>query len=395
MNVRNIIVLSICQALSFSGIAMVVLVGGIIGITLAPSRSLATLPVATMFVGTALSTVPAALLMRRIGRRRGFALSAGAASLACLGAACAIAGLSFPLFCLATAFIGANYAFAQQYRFAAAESSDASHVGKAVSLVLVGGVVAGFLGPQIGATAKDWLPAASYAGSFAVLAGLYACAALLMSALRDTAATQEAVEGPERSLAVIISQPRYLVAVWSGVVAYALMGLVMTAAPISMHVMSHFGLSATTLAVQSHVIAMYAPAPFAGFIVDRIGALRLQVLGVAAMLGCVAFAVFAHGFAAYWGALVLLGVGWNFLFTGGTVLLTQTYYPLERFRAQAANELTVFGIYAVATLSAGSIIVRTSWQTLNLLLVPFLAVTLLLIFVVRATPAIDTTHQAQ
>lgn len=383
MPLRNVAILSLCQAFGFSGLPMVVFVGGIVGTMLAPSPYLATLPVSTMIIGIALFTIPAAFLMKRIGRKYGFALASTAASLAAFGAVYAIYSENFYLFCLFLLLFGGNGAFVAQYRFAAAESVGKKDIGKAVSFVVLGGVLAANLGPEIGKLAKDWLGFGAYSGSFLLLGVLYILVSVILLFLKDIEVPEEATEGVERPLKIIITQPAYLVALISGIVAYSAMAFIMTAAPLSMHVVDKFSLNETKLVIQSHVTAMFLPSLIAGFIISRLGVIKVMLSGIVGMLFAIILAVLGHGFANYAASLILLGIGWNFLFVGSTVLLTQTYRSKERFKAQAVNEFSVFGTQAVVTLLAGTIIFRGSWELLNILNVPLLIITLMLIFILR------------
>lgn len=381
----NVIILSLCYTIGFSGVPMVFLVGGIVGSELAPSPAWATLPVAVLVVGTALSTIPAAFTMKRVGRKRGFILAAAIASIAALAAASAIAVKSFFLFSASLLFIGGCVAFVMQYRFAAAESVEPRYVGKAVSFVLIGGVLAGYLGPEIGRLARNWLDYGAYSGSFVVLAILYAISVVLLLFLRDITLPHNSITGGERPLRVVVTQPTYLVAVLSGAVAYGVMSFIMAALPISMHVIDRFNLKDTTLVFQSHMMAMYLPSLFTGMIVERLGVKVLQVLGIIGMGACAVIAGLSHDLINYLVALICLGIGWNFLFVGGTVLLTRSYYSTERFKAQAVNDFAVFGTQALAALSGGSVILTANWELLNLLCLPFLLFAMFLVLVSRTT----------
>ena len=360
---------------------MVIFLGGIIGADLAPYPSWATLPIALMIIGVALFTIPASLLMKRIGRRLGFMIAIGIAAIASLVAAYAIQTESFVLFCAAILFIGGNTAFVQQYRFAAAESVDSSQAGRAISLVLVGGIMGGYLGPEVAKRAKDLWEFKLYAGSFISLSFLYFLTALLLFFLRDIKPKESDAEGEERPLPVILIQPLYYTAILAGVVGYAVMSLIMTATPISMHIMDGYSLDETAWVIQSHVIAMYLPSLFTGYLVQRFGLFQVMIAGVMLLFFCVGIALPHAHLLHYWGALVLLGVGWNFLFVGGTILLTRNYRPSERFKAQAFNEFTVFGIQALASLSAGTLIYLAGWNWLNMLALPVLAIMLLLLVI--------------
>lgn len=369
---RNVFLLSLSQTLGLSGAPVIVFVGGIVGSALAPSPSWATLPIATMVVGTALFTIPASLVMKKIGRRPGFAASSLVSAVAALAAAYAIGVESFALFCGATLFIGGNLAFVQQYRFAAAESVDAHRVGNAVSFVLLGGVVAGYLGPEIARITRDWLDYGQYTATFSTLAILYIVVAVLLLFLREGAVQDGVTTGGERSLRRVVTQPTFVVAMMAGIVGYGVMSFVMTATPISMHVIDGHSLSATARVIQSHVIAMYLPALFSGYTVGRWGVTKVMATGVITIVACVLLGFTSHQLLSYWAALVVLGVGWNFMFVAGTVLLTESYRPGERFKAQAANDFMIFATQAVASLSAGTVLYLASWEIVNLLTLPFL-----------------------
>jgi MFS family permease len=383
MRNRNIILLSFGQAMALAGPPVVVLLGGILGMQLAPSPSLATLPISAMVIGVALFTIPASFFMRRFGRRVGFSLSSLMASLACLLAAYAVATNQFSAFCLAALLVGANGAFVQQYRFAATESVDPEYAGRAASFVLLGGIVGGFTGPGLAVLAKDWLPTQTYVGSFLVIAALYALASAALAFMIDVAVEEQVVDETGRGLRELVSQRLYLVAVLAGAVGYGVMSFIMTATPIQLHELHGYDLDQTALVIQSHIAAMYAPSLFTGFLMDRLGEVRVILMGLVAMFAAVALNVAGVDLAHYGAGLVLLGVGWNFLFIGGTVLLTRTYQPSERFRAQAANDFGVFGVTAAASLSAGAVLLPIGWDALNLVVVPFLLTVLAGVIAIR------------
>ncbi|KAA0225130.1 MFS transporter [candidate division KSB1 bacterium] len=383
MNYRNLLILTLSQSLGFCAAPLIIFAGGVTGTTLAPSPAWATLPIAAMVVGVALSTVPAALVMKKIGRRWGFIAASLLAAIAALAAAHAIGVKSFSLFCGAILLIGANLAFIQQYRFAAAESVDVQHVSKAISFVLLGGIAAGFLGPELAKRTKNVLAHGDYAGSFACLAVLYLIVAGLLFFLREPRVQSEIATGRGRPLREVITQPGYLIAVLGGMVAYGVMSFIMTATPISMHVIDGHSLDTTAGVIQSHVVAMYLPALFTGALIARWGAARVMVMGLCATVACVLFALSGHQSWIYWMALVLLGVGWNFQFLGATVMLTANYRPEERFKAQAVNDLVIFGTQALMSLSAGAVIHRANWEILNLITLPFLIAVLLTILLLR------------
>jgi len=385
--VRNVAILSLSQMFGLTGGVMGVFIGGIIGISLAPTPVLATLPITASIIGVATFTVPASFLMKRIGRKRGFQTAALMAFLAALLAAYAIYLNSFALYCTAMFFIGGNSAFMQQYRFAAVESVEPRISGRAVSIVLLGGVAGGLLGPEIARRTKDLLPYGEYTGSYAALSVIFLVVILLMSFLENIQVTKQAAGGEERPMRQIISQPGFLVAILAGVIAYSVMSLIMTATPISMHSIHGHTLAATGLVIQSHVVAMYLPSLITASIITRMGTLRVMGIGVLSIALCAVLNLIGTQVYNFWSALVLLGIGWNFLFVGGTVLLTRYYLPAERFKAQAFNDFSIFGVQALASLSAGTLIYLTSWTFLNAITLPALAAMILLIvYVSRAAP---------
>lgn len=380
---RNIPILSASQALAGAGPTMVLLLGGIIGTTIAPAPSLATLPISLLIVGVALFSIPASMIMRKVGRKRGFMGAALVASLAALLAAYAISISDFFLFCLATLFIGSNGAFVQQYRFAASESVQSNYAARAVSVVLFGGILAGFLGPEVARLTQDILPAGLYTGSFVALALIYALVIIIVGFMDKIIPGEAEIIGEERPLKAIVVQPTYMVAVLAGVVSYGVMSFIMTATPVQLHQLDGYSLDATAFVIQSHILAMYMPSLFTGFLLERLGLLRVMLAGVLSLLASVLLSVTVHEYMGYWGALVLLGLGWNFLFVGGTVLLTRSYLPPERFKAQATNDFTVFGTQALASLSAGTVLYLANWYVLNLITLPLLFMTLIAILLLR------------
>ncbi|MEX1071260.1 MAG: MFS transporter [Anaerolineales bacterium] len=363
MRLRNVILLALSQAIGMAGPATMVLLGGIIGGELAPSPSLATLPISLGVVSMAFVSIPAALLMRRIGRRAGFMLSILVAAAGSLLAVYAVGAGNFVLFCLAGILIGQNNAFMLQYRFAATESVEPQFSGRAVSFVLLGGILAGYLGPEIAQRTQNLL-STLYAGSFVALAVLYGIGLLILFFMHDIRPPKTDGQSAGRPLAQIVSQPNYLVALMAGVASYGLMNFIMTATPVHMHA-TGFTLDNTAFVIQSHIIAMYLPSLVSGLLVERFGTARIMQAGALLMIGCTTVGIFAANLLGYWGALVLLGLGWNLLFVGGTVLLTTTYRPEERFKAQASNDFTIFAAQALSAFSAGSLLTTTGWVNIN------------------------------
>jgi MFS family permease len=394
---RNVPILAVGYAIAASGASLVVFAGGIVGGTLAPVPGLATLPVALSVVGVAVASAAAALLMGRIGRRAGFLGGALLGAAASMLAAAGITTGSFNLFCTATFLLGANIAFVLQYRFAAAESVTPDRTGRAVSLVLVGGIVAGYLGPEIARRTVD-ASGRGYHTAFLVQAGLYLVVAALMLLLRPVEGSgsvpasavpvpvADAGDGSEartRGATDPASPLRFpsdfVLAAAAGMVAYGSMSLLMTATPMSMHTIDGHPVDAAAIVIQSHAIAMYLPSLFTGALIARIGDRRVMLLGVLAIFGSTIAGASSHAVHAYWVGLVALGLGWNFLFIGGTVLLARAASSANRFRIQAANDTLVFGTQAVAALASGAALHALGWRTLNLMVLPGLALMTLLI----------------
>lgn len=358
-----------------SAIVLSMSLAAILGSLLAPDKSLATLPVAAMVIGTAMASLPAAMLMRRLGRRVGFLMGA---SLGVVGSAVAGYGLwqdSFALFVLGHLLLGSYQGFANYYRFAAAEAVDAAHTTRAISWVVAGGIVAAFLGPQLGEWGRDWIVSGPFVGSYLAQAVLSVMALGLLSQVR-LKPVAVATAGAARSVRELLSQPLLLTSIFGAAVGYSVMIMVMTATPLAMLGCGLPGASVTPV-IQWHVVGMFAPSLFTGHLVKRYGAPRIMQVGFALLLGHVAVALSGLEFLHFASALVLLGVGWNFAFVGGTALLTQTYRPAEQLKVQAINEFLVFGLVAASTLSAGWLYDRYGWATLNLAVVPFLLLALL------------------
>jgi MFS family permease len=368
---RQVALLASAHALFQTASVMVMTVGGLAGALVTPRPEWATAPIASMFLGTALTTIPASLWMARVGRRRGFVLGAALGVAAGLLAAAGIWLHSLLLLSLGTLLVGGYQAFAQFYRFAAGEVADAAFRPRAISLVLAGGIVAALLGPLLGRWGGPLLEPA-YVGSFLLLAVVSLIAAGLLTGLRrppqQAAPTTEASGRP---LWAIVRQPSYLVALFGAATGGGVMILAMTATPIAM-VHHRHDLADATLVIQLHVLGMFVPSFFTGLLIERFGVLRVMLTGVALLAGHVLMSLTGTGFQSFASALVMLGIGWNFLYIGGTTLLTSTYSPAERARAQAANDMAIFSVGLLSALGAGALLQAAGWQTMNLLLVPWL-----------------------
>ena len=372
---RTVALLACCQALLLTNAAGLISMSALIGYELAPQKSLATLGATTYVIGSALATMPASLWMARVGRRRGFMAGAMINVLGCAIAVGALLSGSFALFCVATAVVGVYNAIGLQYRFAAAEVATLADRPKAISLVLAGGIVGGFLGPTSTVLARDWIPAAPFAGSFLLLAA-YALVALAVQSRVHVPKPAIPHDSPSaRSLAVIARQPVFVTAVLAGALGYGLMNLLMVATPLAMSFSSHpYGQAA--IVIQWHVVGMFAPGFVTGHLIARFGTLRVIVAGVLLIGTCVAVALAGNTVAHFLVALMLLGVGWNFMYTAATALLGEAHRPQEKAKVQGANDFAVFATQAVSTLSAGALVSGAGWERMNLAALPVLAIVL-------------------
>jgi MFS family permease len=370
--------LSATQALCMSGSFLFVLLGGIIGTHLAPTPALATLPVSLLIAGLAASVVPAGALIHRFGRRAVFVGSALQAGTGCVLAGFAIATNRYWLFCLAAFLLGGNNAVVMQYRFAATEYVEPARASRAIAVVMSGALVAAWLGPELAVRTANLVPAAHYAGSFYAGTGLYLLAALLLSRVPISAAAAARDPAPARRLGEIAAQPVYRVAVLAALASYTVMSFIMTATPISMHVVDGHDEVATARVIQIHLLGMYLPSLASGWIIAKFGDRPVIVAGTLMMAACVVIATQSgHAVLHYGWALGVLGLGWNLMFIAATTLLTKTYRMHERIQAQTLNDFLVFGAQAVASLLAGLAVTTIGWEALNYATLPLLASVLL------------------
>ena len=368
---RNIVLLACCQALLLTNSAGLIAMNGLVGYSLVDVKAIATLGATTYVLGSAASTMPMSLWMARVGRRRGFMTGALINIGGCALAVSALYLRSFALYCLATAVIGIYNAIGLQYRFAAAEVAAPADKARAISLVLAGGIGGGFLGPAITRWGRD-LFAAPFLGSFALLS-LVALVALAVQAQVDVprpAAGEHA--GGGRPLREIVRQPVFIVAALSGGLGYGLMNLLMTATPLAMDFCSlPYSLAATV--ISWHVVGMYAPGFVTGTLINRFGVLSVILAGVAVMAGGATVALTGNDLTHFLVALVMVGAGWNFMYTGGTTLLTTAYTPVEKARTQGANDFIVFSIMAISSFSSGALVSAAGWEVMNGAALPILA----------------------
>jgi MFS family permease len=360
---RNVALLAGCQAMLFSNNSTLITINGLVGLSLAPYSGLATLPVTCWVLGAALSTMPASFHMKRVGRQRGLTAGTLWGVIGALGSAGAVWMQSFWLLCLATMVFGVFNGYGQYYRFAAADIAEPEYRPTAISLVLAGGLVGGIVGPTTSRFTIDLL-ATKYMGAYVALVAYSAIIMILLRYIRipTPSAAERSAEG--RSLLDIASQPKFIVAVLCGALSYGVMNFLMTSTPIAMGICGHpYGDAA--LVISSHVVGMFAPSFITGGLIRRFGVLNVMLAGVAIMLACIGIALAGISVAHFWWSLVLLGVGWNFLYIGGTTLLTETYRPDERAKAQGANDQMIFITMAISSFSSGLTVATGGWMILN------------------------------
>ncbi|SEG71940.1 MFS transporter [Bosea lathyri] len=374
---RNALVLACAQALGGASPSIVISLGGIVGSSLVEDQTFATVPVSLMQFGIACGVIPAAMLMRRLGRRDGYVIGALIGAMAASIAAAGAGSRLFWLFCLGTFMCGLYGAFVQSYRFAAADTATESFKPRAISWVMIGGIAAGVIGPQSVYWTRDLTPAAPFAASFLAQGCLALIAILVVIRLRAPPVAAVKTAGG-RPLGEIMRQPKFIASVIAALVAYGLMSFVMTAAPLAMVACGH-SVGDAALGIQWHVLAMFGPSFFTGRLIARFGKEKITALGLiltalAAIVGLSGLSV-AH----FWIALVLLGIGWNFGFIGATALVTDCYRPEERVKVQAANDFLVFGSVAIASFSSGGLLHAGGWTSVNWLVFPPVAIALALV----------------
>jgi MFS family permease len=369
---RNVAILSACQALLLANSSALVAMNGVAGYALARDKSLATLPVTGWVVGGALSTMLASQLMQRIGRRAGFTVGALIGIAGALVCAAALALHSFWLFCCGTLVFGIYNAFGQYYRFAAADAASPGFRPRAISYVMAGGLIGGIIGPTTSRFTAHLLPVTYLAAYLSLIGFILLVLALLRFLDIPAPKVSESTESA-RPLTAIAAQPAFVVAVLASALGYGIMNLLMTATPLAMGMCGHPYGAATTV-ISAHVIGMFAPSFVTGDLIRRFGVLTVMLCGVAINLACIGIALRGVEVAHFWWSLLLLGVGWNFLFIGATSLLTETYRPGEQAKAQGVNDFLIFVTMAVSSLSSGMILQRDGWQTLNHAAIPFVLV---------------------
>lgn len=372
---RNVLLLASTQALFQTVSVMVMTLSGLVGLQLATDKSLATLPIAMMMVAAAATMIPASMFMQRFGRKTGFLLGTVLGCAAGLTAAGAIWLHNFWLFVFANMLVGGYQGFAQYYRFAAADIASADFKSRAISWVIAGGVVAALAGPNIARVTQGVGPV-PFMAAYLVLFAVSVLALLIVTRINIPPVVVSEVHGPARPLLEIMRQPVFLTALIGSSVGYAVMIMVMTATPLAMQMCGQsLGSSATV--IQWHVLGMFVPSFFTGNLIRRYGVLTIMSIGIMLLAGHVSIALTGIEFLHFLSGLILLGVGWNFLFIGGTTLLTEAYRPTERAKAQAAHDFLMFGAVSLASFSAGGLLNAWGWRSVNLTVLPFLGMALI------------------
>jgi MFS family permease len=377
---RNVWLLFLCQALTNASTVGQVAMSALIGHSLASDKSLATLPMALQMAATMAASIPAGIVFARLGRRAGFVLGAAGAFLGSIVFALGVWTGSFPLYCLGAIPAGLGFGISQHYRFAAAEVATPAYRPRAVALVMAGGILSAIFGPELVKHTRDTLAPFLFLGTYLILALLpLICVALLSRTLLPPPPPRPAVATPLRE---ILARPAFVAAALTGAVAYGTMNLVMTATPLEM-MLCGFGIGASATVIQLHAVSMFAPGFVSGRLIARFGARRIILVGTLLSAACAAVALSGERFGHFSVALMLLGVGWNFMFVGATTLLSEAHRPEERVRAQAANDFIVFGTVACTAFASGAIHAQAGWTMLNLLLFPALALALGLMLLQR------------
>jgi MFS family permease len=373
---RNIWLLFVAQPLVAASAPVIVFIGGILSSKLAEDPSLATLPITLMILGVAAGSIPAAMLAKAKGRKFAALTGLSCSMIAAFTALISTKIASFELFTLASLLIGFGSAFTQQFRFAAIESSASDEdTPKILAILMLSGVFAAFLGPEAALVGKDWLSSPhGYAGSFLLLAIFIFLAMGIMVFFKNTEIKTDNIVGEVRPLKKIMSQPMFIIAICTATIGFSLMSYLMTATPLSMHHMQGHSLQDTKWVIQTHIAAMYLPSLITPWLVKRIKVKGLMISGTVIYTVVTLIALSGEQVMHYWWALMLLGVGWNFLFLSGTSLLPQSYEPSERHKVQASNDFILFGFQAIASLLAGWVLFNGGWHLVVLSSLPFIVI---------------------
>jgi MFS family permease len=368
---KTLFLLATCQGLMLSGNSLSVASSALVGVALSPNPRLATLPLGLLAVCMMLTMIPASLLMKHYGRRAGFMLGGSAGVVGGLVCSFGIFQNSFTIFCTGAAIYGVAIAFGQFYRFAAAEIVDASYKSRAISWVLAGGLVAAFIGPNTASLTRDLVPNAAFAASYIALALFSLGIIIIQIFVRIPKPSNDEIEGHQRPMRIVLAQPTFIVAVVCAMIAYATMNLLMSATPLAMNARSML-FSDTALVIQWHLVGMFAPSFFTGNLIARHGVLKIMFAGALILITCALIALSGQLYSHFIVGLVFLGIGWNFLYIGGTTLLTEVYLPAEKGAVQGINEFMVFSATSLTALSSGYLHYTFGWEKLNFYAIPLI-----------------------
>ncbi len=377
---KTVFILSLCQALLGTGNVLLIAMAALIGQSLAPTAALITFPLALQFVGLMTATIPASLIMHKLGRRKGFYLGNVLGIAGALLCALALFQENFTGFCAGSFLLGIGIGFGTLYRFAAVDSCPTEQKGKAISYVMLGGVLAAFLGPALAVESKDWITGHPFTGSFLGVVGLNIIAFLLLTQAEfpDTASSDNKTLAA-RPIADIIRQPIFILAVVSATIGYVVMNLLMSATPLAMN-RHGFSFEDSAWVIQWHVLGMFLPSFITPKLMRRFGPVVLIQTGSLFIIGCIAINFHGQSMWHFWSALVLLGLGWNFMFICATHIVTGAYRPHEKAKSQAANEFILFSMVTLSALSSGWLEATIGWVNMNLMMI---FVVLVSIFVVK------------
>ncbi|MGI9875959.1 MFS transporter [Vibrio chagasii] len=380
---RNVWLLSLCQALLMTGNILLISVIGLIGKQIAPSASMITLPVALQFLGLMAATIPASLISGKLGRKRGFSIGNLVGITGASLATYALLQQSFYLFCFATFLLGIGIGFGTLYRFAAIEVCDENARHRAISISMAGGVLAAVLGPNLAIMSQQWSQDGLYIGAFASLIGLNILALVILQTIQFPKVSFSNQTPKSDPLSATVKAPNFVGAVFAAMVAYAVMNILMTATPLAM-IGCGFDFTKAAGVIEWHVLGMFVPAFFTGSLIEKFGSRMMILAGGILFVFCIAINIHGESIWHFRAALVLLGVGWNFMFIAATGLFSQSYQPQNKAKAQAFNEFVVFGCVTVTALLSGWLESTAGWQNLNIYVLPFvLAVILLFAFSAR------------
>ena len=377
---KNLFILTICQIFSFTAPPITVFISGIVGLKLSPISSIATLPTSLSIVGTAVFSIFAAKIMSKIGRKRGFILSSIYTSASALLASYSIFTENFILFCISCFIIGTGIAFTHQYRFAAAETVEKKESSRAISILLLAGILSAIIGPNVANFSKDLIADHLYSGTYVSLSILTILPVFFLLFYKTDKNTkiENNKKDVQRSYLELLANPIILQAIVTAAFAYSIMSFLMTATPISMYKIHGFTLGSTSIVIQLHIIGMFAPSLITGTLVQKFGHTKIIYAGASIYLMCIVLSFLEQSFINYTVSLILLGIGWNFLFITGTSLLVLCYSNKEKFKVQGFNDIIVFSIQAIASLSAGYSIISFSWNQINLICIPLVIMIILI-----------------